>query len=237
MSSSPVRLGSLGVAILLVAAPAAAAEPSQGASGQGDYALDAIPRFVEPKGRLRCPDLEFVRYTGDVVRYHEPVKVYAGFVERLRRFEEVVREVAVEVYGRAPRRLVHIGTYNCRRIRAWPQLLSEHALGNAIDVLGFDFGAVSKRDVSPPSLPRGLRHPFRVRVDDHWTPGRRANEATRVHAHFLRTLARRLIARDDVFRVLLGPSYPGHKDHFHFDMAPWPMVDVFEPGEEPELAP
>jgi BirA family biotin operon repressor/biotin-[acetyl-CoA-carboxylase] ligase len=39
-----------------------------------------------------------------------------------------------------------------------------------------------------------------------------------------------LIGRDDVFRVLLGPGYPGHDTHFHFDMAPWRMVQIFEDG-------
>jgi hypothetical protein len=47
----------------------------------------------------------------------------------------------------------------------------------------------------------------------------------------LKTLARRLIGRKDVFRVLLGPGYPGHQNHFHFDMAPFTMVQIFEDGK------
>jgi hypothetical protein len=35
------------------------------------------------------------------------------------------------------------------------------------------------------------------------------------------------VARDDIFRVLLGPAFPGHKTHFHFDVAPWRLVDIW----------
>ena len=33
------------------------------------------------------------------------------------------------------------------------------------------------------------------------------------------------------FNVILGPSYPGHQTHFHFDQAPYRLVDVF--GDDP----
>jgi hypothetical protein len=85
--------------------------------------------------------------------------------------------------------------------RRW---LSEHSLGNAIDILGVDFAT------------------FQVRVKRHWHA--RGKEA--IHARFLRTLARRVIA-DGRFRVVLGPSHRDHGDHFHFDMAPYRLVDVF----------
>jgi hypothetical protein len=29
-----------------------------------------------------------------------------------------------------------------------------------------------------------------------------------------------------VFRTLLGPAHPDHADHFHFDMAPHPYVNL-----------
>jgi hypothetical protein len=28
--------------------------------------------------------------------------------------------------------------------------------------------------------------------------------------------------------VLLGPGYPGHYNHFHFDMASFRMVQIFD---------
>lgn len=48
-----------------------------------------------------------------------------------------------------------------------------------------------------------------------------------VHSRFLRELAQRLIARPDIFRTLLGPVWPGHKNHFHLDMALYRVVEIF----------
>ena len=49
----------------------------------------------------------------------------------------------------------------------------------------------------------------------------------RHHARFLDELARALVADKTIFRVMLGPGYPGHKDHFHFDMAPYRLVKIW----------
>jgi hypothetical protein len=38
-------------------------------------------------------------------------------------------------------------------------------------------------------------------------------------------LTRELVARR-IFRTLLGPAEPDHADHFHFDMAPSPYVNL-----------
>lgn len=51
--------------------------------------------------------------------------------------------------------------------------------------------------------------------------------AAALHAKFLRLVAERVIERKDLFRVVLGPSYPGHQGHFHFDLAPYRLVHVF----------
>lgn len=191
------------------------------AHGQSPYPLDLLERIIPRRGKVRCPKVPKVFYRGDHIRYHARVFVNRPFRERLRRFERVVAEVSTEIYGRAPRAIRHVGTYNCRRIAAWPTFLSEHGLANGIDVTGFDFGpaprALRKR------LPRALRGRFRVRVRRHWT-AKRASE--QLHQRFLRLLIQRLVDRGDhVFRVLLGPGYPGHDDHFHFDMAPWRLID------------
>jgi len=188
-----------------------------------DYPLDEIERTIPATGKMRCPTVDLVTYRGDVVRYHSPVRVFVGFRDRLTRFEEVVRDTAIEVYGRAPARIRHIGTFNCRRIRAWPTLLSEHAMGNGIDIAGFDFARLGRRDHLPDGVDRALRRSFSVRVQSHWTADRGAGA---VHARFLRLLTDRLKARQDIFRVLLGPAYGGHSDHFHFDCAPWRMVVI-----------
>ena len=198
------------------AAPTVTADPG--------FALDTLPRSVEPTGRVRCPKVDLVTYRGDLVRMHTPVRVNVDFRERLRRFEAVLRDVAIEVYGRAPARIHHLGALNCRRIRTWPAFLSEHGLGNAIDVAGFDFKSAPRRHALPAGVPPALRRGFRVRLAEHWgaTDGSAA-----LHARFLHLLAERLVPRHDIFRVMLGPAYPGHQDHFHFDCAPWRLVEIW----------
>lgn len=195
-------------------------------AANGDsYELDAIPRRLEdPRARVACAKDGLVEYRGTIVRYHGPVVVSAVFQPRLERFEGVLAEVAREMYGRPPRRVRHLGAYVCRRSRTRSHMVSEHALGNAIDVLGFDFAPATKTEPLPPELPKALRGPFEVRVARHWN--RSAPPIFEVHARFLRTLTERLAQRQDVFRSMFGPSHRGHADHFHFDVSPWRYVDL-----------
>lgn len=187
----------------------------------GRYGLDDVSRSVAPKGKLVCPKVPLTRYAGDIVRYQRPVRVYTGFVTRLRRFETVLAEVATRFYGRPPRRIRHMGTYNCRRISRYPDLVSEHGLGDGIDVAGFEFGRLPKGASLPEGVPKRFRRGFTVTVARDWD----ADPATTSHkARFLRALTDALVARKDIFRVLLGPAYPGHKSHFHFDCAPYRLV-------------
>ena len=188
------------------------------------YPLDTVDRAVKTRrGKVVCPKLAFVSYRGTGVRYHRAVRVHPAFAKRLVEFEKVGNTVALEVYGRVPRTMKHMGAYNCRRIGGYPEFLSEHALGNGIDVAGFDFGPLPRAERRKSPLPRALQRSFKVRLGKHWQrTGRWA-----VHARFLDTLARRLVAREDIFRVLLGPAFPGHKTHFHFDVAPWRLVDIW----------
>lgn len=193
---------------------------------RGDaYELDSVPRRLEnPRARVECEREGLVEHRGTTVRYHGPVVVNAAFRERLERFETVLADVARETYGRAPRRIRHLGAYSCRRSRTRSHMVSEHALGNAVDVLGFDFGPATKSEPLPEGLPKHLRGPFEVRVRKHWqatTP-----PTAELHAKFLETLTERLAERHDIFRSMFGPGHPGHADHFHFDMAPWRWVDL-----------
>jgi len=193
-----------------------------GATNSG-YQLDNIPRVVRVRGRLRCPKVKLIRYRGSTVRYTSRITVFKGFKPRLKRFERIVAKTAKEVYGRAPRRIRHWGGYSCRRMGTEKTFISEHALGNAIDVYGFDFSWVSRRKAKKLNIPRKMRRPFRIRVKKHWKATRGMGK---VHARFLRLLFKRLVAKRNVFTVLLGPGYPGHADHFHFDVAPWRLVSI-----------
>jgi hypothetical protein len=212
----------LGSAFLALASGApASAEPA----AEPAYPLDAVSREIPARGPFKCPKVELVDHRGDTVRFHPPAKVYSGFRDRLAKFELVVKEVGIEVYGRAPSRIVNLGTFNCRRMTTYSNWISEHGLGNAIDVEGFDFGPLPKGEALPAGLHKAFKAPFEVRVQTHWNekPGRAP-----IHSRFLRTLAQRLIPRKDIFRVLLGPGYPGHSNHFHFDMASFRMVQIFD---------
>lgn len=203
----------------LVAAAAVLAHSDTGHTAQ-PYGLDDTSRTIAARGRVVCPELEMVKHRGDAVRYHKPVRVYVEFRDRLRAFERIAAEVGVEVYGRAPRRIHHLGTFNCRRIRSFPDLLSEHGLGNAIDVEAFEFGPATRAERE--AAPRGLRGAFTVSIERHWDGDR---GAAALHARFLHRLTERLI-EEDVFRVMLGPAFPGHRDHFHFDMAPYRLIEL-----------
>ena len=209
---------------LTVSGPSAAAGPDP----EPPYPLDTISRSVARTGVFRCPSVDLVDYRGDTLKFDPWVRVYSGFRDRLKKFEEVVAEVARETYGRPPLRIKNLGSFNCRRMAAYPDWMSEHGLGNAIDVAGFDFGPLPKDATLPKGLPPSFKNGFEVRVLQHWSGKTRD---TAIHARFLKTLARRLIGRKDVFRVLLGPGYPGHVNHFHFDMAPFTMVQIFDDGK------
>lgn len=216
----------VGIGLVLVASAVVTADARAGSTfsqpweePSDDYPLDDVGRIVPPKGQLRCAETRLVRWAGGKIRYDRPVRIDPAFRARLEAFEAVVMETATEIYGRAPRKMRHLGTFACRRIRSYPTYLSEHALGNAIDIEGFDFGPAPRK--SGTALPQPLRRAFRVSVLEHWNP----NSDT-VHARFLLTLAKKLVGRSDVFRVLLGPGYPGHRNHFHFDMGPYRMVEI-----------
>jgi hypothetical protein len=199
------------------------------ASDVGSYPLDGVARVLADGEDLPCGDHELVVYRGTTLKLSKPARVYPAFAPKIAELERLVAEVALPIYGRAPRTLVHLGTHNCRRMRLYPDWVSEHALGNAIDVAGFDFGPLPKQVAAPDALPRALKRGFSVRLDQHWKAHRGAGAT---HSAFLRALAVRLIDRPDLFRVVLGPAWPGHHNHFHLDFAPYRVVEVFKPGEE-----
>lgn len=173
------------------------------------YALDVHSRrsVRGGTGSIKCPEVELVKYEGDVMAYQPAVQAHPKFRERLERFDRIVERVALRIYGRAPDRVVHFGVYNCRTIRGKSRL-SEHAFGNAIDVAGFEFDAVEGSGRSR------YADEFTVSVLQHWDADS-GFEAQ--HAEFLKALAREL-DQDRVFRGMLMPPAAGHDDHFHLDM-------------------
>lgn len=200
------------------------------ASERAPYPLDDLPRTLEVGAQMPCEGraLPLVSYRGERLPYQKPLRVHSAFRPQLVAFEEIVTQVARVHYGRTPRRIVHLGGYACRRMRRYPTWLSEHAIGNAVDVAGFDFGPLARGETLPDGAPRGLKGAFEVRLERHWNGGK---GLAAQHSAFLRDLAHALIARPDVFNVVLGPAWPGHHNHFHLDHAPYRVVEVFAPGE------
>ena len=179
------------------------------------YALDGMSRLLRVSDGPQCHSVRLVSYDGGRITLNGAALVNANFRERLQRFEEVVSEVALGVYGRVPVRILHRGAFACRSRRGQPTLLSEHALGNAIDVSGFEFGPA----LAPSEVTAGVpAEAFRISVARHWHGG--GDPGSERDARFLHSLIARLIARGDVFRGIITPADPAHFDHFHFDMAP-----------------
>jgi hypothetical protein len=187
---------------------------------RGDaYPLDAISREVpetpeEPQAAPPCPDLPLTHYAGEVIAYERSVRVAESFQAKLRALEGLVAELATAHYGRAPRRILHFGAYACRTVTGRDDRLSEHALGNAIDVSGFSFARLPTSKPVPEALPAQLRRPFVVSVRRHWDAPDQEGPAA-VHRQFLRSLVDGLLA-DRLFRGFA--AYPGH---LHLDYAPW----------------
>lgn len=186
-----------------------------------DYELDTISRSVNAQGALKCDESRLVPYAGEVVPFKRGARVDSAFRPHLLAFERVVSELARSVYGRGPERLRHLGAYSCRRVRGLPMWLSEHALGNAIDIAAFEFGPAGQ--VPAAKVPAGLEGAFEVTVLRHWIA---RSPADQIHSRFLHELARRLVARHDMFRSLIGPKANGHRNHFHLDMGQVRAVEL-----------
>ena len=159
---------------------------------------------------------DLVQHRGDKFRY--AARVHPAFGDRLSLFEGQVVQLAVEHFGRAPTRMRHGGTYNCRRARGRRGRISEHAFGNAIDLEGFDFGRLPRDGELPAGLHRRYRRPFQVRIGPHWAPRRSRDQP---QADFLHALAETLRRRPDIFRGIVGPPRPRHANHLHLDASPW----------------
>lgn len=194
------------------------------------YLLDPVARYLDPTAPLACDAASMVVHRSTPLRY--AVRVHPAFEPRLSRFDAFVRELATEHYGRPPRKLLHRGAFVCRTTRARKHRLSEHALGNALDFVGLEFGPLPRRAEAPEAMPKAMRRAFSVRVQAHWAPKR---ERDAYHARFLHRLAEELSMRSDIFRGIVGPPRPRHHDHLHFDAAPWRYaLYAFEPVQEPE---
>jgi hypothetical protein len=196
----------IGQAPALRAPPPAAPAAPEGCREtlrRGGLALTAWPlRPTRLQDGVVCeaPEGVAVKRGASGLRYEPPARVSCAFGLRLVRFEAIVQEEAKALLGARVRAIAQLGTYNCRRMAAYPDLVSEHSFANAIDVAAFT-----------------LKNGRRVVVERDWVRAERP--ATTAAARFLRRLTRRLYD-EHVFSVVLTPSYDKHhKNHLHLDGA------------------
>jgi hypothetical protein len=161
-----------------------------------------VPARTPLAGGVVCeaPEGVSIRRGGGGLRFQPAARVNCAFALRLTRFEAIVQEEAKKILRSPVRAIVQLGTYNCRRMAAYPDLVSEHSFANAIDVATFQ-----------------LKNGRTVVVQRDWV---RADRPARTPAAtFLRSLTRRLYD-EKVFSVVLTPSYDAHhKNHLHLDGA------------------
>jgi len=137
---------------------------------------------------------------GSGIRYRPAARVNGAFALRLVRFEAIVQEEAQAAFGRRVSAIEHLGTFVCRMMAEYPDWVSEHSFGNAIDTAVFVLAG-------GPS----------VNVKRDWVP--KAREAVTPAGRFLRRLGHRLYD-EAVFSVVLTPSFDRrHHNHFHLDGA------------------
>jgi hypothetical protein len=133
------------------------------------------------------------------IQYRRPARVNGAFALRLLRFEAIVQEEALSAFRRRVTAIEHLGTYVCRMMAEYPDWVSEHSFGNAIDVATF-------------VLAGGRR----ITVQRDWPP--RQQDPTPA-GQFLQRLGRRLYD-EAVFSVVLTPNFDRrHHNHFHLDGA------------------
>src|SRR4051812_7068560 len=69
----------------------------------GSYPLDGIARVLAKGEALPCADRELVVYRGTTLRLSKPARVYPAFAPKIAELERIAAEVALPIYGRAPR--------------------------------------------------------------------------------------------------------------------------------------
>ena len=105
--------------------------------------------------------------------------------------QDTLQPTAKRLLGSEINRLRHIGTYNCRNMRKYSGILSQHAFANAIDVSGFV-----------------LNNGNSIDVEKDW-------KGSEPKSKFLKIVASKAC---DFFRVSVSPdSDANHYNHLHWD--------------------
>ena len=143
----------------------------------------------------RCRVDTAVRVSRLEAALSRPATMSCAMASRLDEFErEAVQPLARSELDRRVVRIDHLGSFACRANTSRPSRLSQHALGQAIDIAGFRLADGS-----------------RVSVEHDWSD-------TSGKGVFLHRLAAKACR---YFSVVLTPdSNADHYNHLHFDIGP-----------------
>ncbi len=166
------------------------------------FVASTLPVHVAPKSKITCGAPQVVTYVrgpGKIAYSSSPL-LTCTMALALASWEKILQDEAERVFRARVARVVHLGTYSCREIAAYPGWVSEHSYANAIDIGSFVLADGRTIEV--------LRD---FEVGDE--PPKKAAGA------FLRNVTRR--ANDeDVFSHVLTPFFNAtHKNHFHLDLS------------------
>ena len=162
--------------------------------GKRDVRFRRQGDFSEPKG---CKVKSAVRLSraGQVQFDNAPLLTCKMAVQLARFSEDELQSAARDVLDTTVKRVRHIGTYNCRSMRQFKGVLSQHAFANAIDVSAFE---LSNGDV--------------INVARDW-------KAEGAKAKFLRRISSDAC---NAFHVAVSPDGDAnHFNHLHWDMGPY----------------
>ena len=160
------------------------------------YQIPVIPVSAGP-----CQIDTPIRAYGLSIRWNQPATMSCQLGDVLMRFEsEVVEPNAIKILGKPVVSERNLGAYSCRVEASSRHVLSQHALGRAIDLAGWTLADGSKID-----------------VEKDWTDGG-------PRGRFLHAVAQGACR---YFSVVLTPATNKlHHDHFHLDIGPDRLCSV-----------
>jgi hypothetical protein len=173
------------------------------------HPYDRIPVHEEHGSVCGTPQaVVYVKGPGAISYEPSPV-LSCPMALALASFEHVIQQEADRAFHAPVVRVQQLGTYVCRKIAAFRSTQSEHSYANAIDLAEFV-----------------LKDGRRVSVLKDFFKG--DGEPTKPGGMFLSAVAHRGFD-EDIFSNVLTPFFdPGHKNHFHIDLARY-RVDGFRP--------
>ncbi len=180
-----------------------AAPPSTAAQCLGQLSAQGV-RFetvAVPAAANGCGIDNAVRVEQSAIAWNRPAEMSCTLAARLDSFErDAVQPAAQRYFGRPVVLIRHFGAYSCRGENGGHKRLSQHALGNAIDIGSFELGDGTRIDVESDWRARGPRRDF------------------------LRDIAKRACG---YFNVVLTPASDAlHHNHFHLDVGPYRLCSV-----------